>query len=201
MAKITRAVLAAALLALCMAMFAAVAPVGLGGIDAAHAQSSVRPPSNATTSEVPGSQQGGAPPAARQGLPGRPAIQAPQLKDGAVPGGSLGTRSSSDIWRKLREGAPGTVSIPDKRAGELIRGTGQRLRSKDDILAAVQEGGSDVSRNNMGINSWVAFRSGPLATYGLYAMGGMLVLLALFFLVRGRIKIEHRPGRHHDPAL
>jgi formate dehydrogenase subunit gamma len=41
------------------------------------------------------------------------------------------------------------------------------------------------------IVSWVAFRKGPLAAYGAYAMGGMLILLALFFLIRGRIRIEH----------
>ena len=37
---------------------------------------------------------------------------------------------------------------------------------------------------------WLDFRRGPLLKFTTYLMGGTLVLLALFFLVRGRIRID-----------
>lgn len=43
-------------------------------------------------------------------------------------------------------------------------------------------------------SSWRAVRNGPLSTYGIWAIAGMLILLAAFFLFRGRIKIEHGPA-------
>ncbi len=43
-------------------------------------------------------------------------------------------------------------------------------------------------------DSWRALRNGPLSTYGIWAVAGMLFLLALFFLLRGRIRIEHGPA-------
>lgn len=152
----------------------------------AQAQSSVRPPANATQNAVPGRAQGSGVAARR--------TQPQKLKDGIVPGGSLGNRSQADIWRKIREGTAGNVSIQDKSAGTLIRGTGNRLKSQKDVIAATQSrGGSagNLNRNNAGINSWIAVRNGPLVRYGLYAMGGILALLAIFFLFRGRIRIEH----------
>ena len=195
MATITRSSLAAVLVALCAALFTAVTPLDFGGIDSAYAQSSVRPPSNATSNAVPGAGEASQPAIPPRNQPGRPPIQPPNLKDGAVPGGSLGTRSSSEIWRQIREGKRGTVPIPDKQAGELIRGTNQRLRNRDDVIAAQLRGGAEkLNQDQTGINSWLAFRSGPMATYGLYAMGGMLAALLLFFLIRGRIKIEHGPA-------
>ncbi len=69
------------------------------------------------------------------------------------------------MWAKIRKNAAdGTVSIPDKKSATLVQSQGE---------------------------VWRNFRNGPLPTYGAYAMAGMLVLLGLFFLVRGRIKIEH----------
>lgn len=40
-------------------------------------------------------------------------------------------------------------------------------------------------------SSWRALRNGPLSTYGIWAIAGILFLLAAFYLFRGRIKIEH----------
>ncbi len=155
----------------------------------AAAQSSVRPPANATQNAVPG--RPGSVPA--RGIAG-PHTPPQILKDGMVPGGSLGNRSQADIWRMIREGTTGSVSIQDKRAGQLIRGTGNRLRSREDVLAATQSRGAsagNLNRNNAGIASWISVRNGPLVRYGLYAMAGMIALLAVFFLIRGRIRIEH----------
>ena len=83
--------------------------------------------------------------------------------DANEPGGR-GAVPESDLWGGIRKGAQGSVSIPDKKAGVLVQSGGE---------------------------TWRNFRNGPLVTYGAWAMGGMLALLTLFFLVRGRIKIEH----------
>lgn len=83
---------------------------------------------------------------------------------GNVPGDALGTASDADLWRAVRGGVQGTVSIPDKKAGQLIQSEG---------------------------DNWRAFRNGPLANYGTWALLGIVVLLALFFALRGRIRIEH----------
>lgn len=83
---------------------------------------------------------------------------------GAVPGGTLGLSSDAEMWRAIRKGVTGSVSIPDKKAGQLVQSEG---------------------------DNWRALRNGPLKTYGAYALGGIIVLLALFFLIRGRIKVDH----------
>jgi formate dehydrogenase subunit gamma len=88
---------------------------------------------------------------------------------GEVPGGTLGTDATSDVWRALRQGTPGSTSMRDPRAGQLIQSEG---------------------------DSWRAIRHGPVSVYGIWAMLGVIGLLALFFLIRGRIRIEHgRSGR------
>ena len=70
-----------------------------------------------------------------------------------------------EMWKKVREGLSGQVSIPDKKAGQLVQSDGE---------------------------AWRNFRNGPLPRYGLWAMAGIVVLLAVFLvLLRGRIAIEH----------
>lgn len=69
-----------------------------------------------------------------------------------------------ELWKNLRQGAEGQVSIMDKKAGILVDSSGE---------------------------TWRSLRNGPLPLYGAYAMAGMLGLLALFFLIRGRIRVEH----------
>jgi formate dehydrogenase subunit gamma len=84
--------------------------------------------------------------------------------DANEPGGrGAQPASEPDMWGGIRKGAAGSVSIPDKKSGVLVQSGGE---------------------------TWRNFRNGPLVTYGAYAMGGMLALLALFYLIRGRIKIE-----------
>lgn len=83
---------------------------------------------------------------------------------GIVPGGTLGGASDAEMWRAIRKGVAGTVSIPDKKAGQLVQSEG---------------------------DNWRALRNGPVTLYGAYALGGIIVLLALFFLIRGRIKVDH----------
>jgi len=160
---------------------------GLTTTQTALAQSSVRPPANATINAVP---RAGSPAT----VPGRISVPPAKLEKGAVPGGSLGVRSQADIYRTLRDGAVGKVSIPDAKAGQLIRGSDQRLKSEAEIRAAMAAKRTGAGQSAFGagsIMSWVKFRQGPLATYGGYAMGITIAILALFFLIRGRIRVEH----------
>ncbi len=88
---------------------------------------------------------------------------------GVVPGNTQGTSADSDFWREIRRGKQGTVSIPDKQAGQLIQSEG---------------------------DSWRAIRNGPMVTWGGWALFGTIALLALFYAGRGRIAIESgRSGR------
>nr|WP_321253452.1 formate dehydrogenase subunit gamma [uncultured Ruegeria sp.] len=87
--------------------------------------------------------------------------------------GQLGTRgvaSDSDVYRALRYGsADVTVSSKGPAAGVLI-----------------QDGGM----------WWLNFRTGPLREYGTYIVGGMLAVIVVFFLIRGKIRIDgERTGR------
>ncbi|PTW60844.1 formate dehydrogenase gamma subunit [Breoghania corrubedonensis] len=86
---------------------------------------------------------------------------------GHVPGDALGTASDADLWRAVRGGVSGTVNIPDKKAALLIQSQG---------------------------DNWRAFRNGPLSTYGAWALLGTVIILALFFALRGRIMIEKGPA-------
>lgn len=87
----------------------------------------------------------------------------PEAVEGRVPGNALGNTSDSEFWREIRRGYQGYVSIPDQKAGILIQSEGEL---------------------------WRSVRNGPLSTYGVWGLLGMIGLLALFFAVRGRIRIE-----------
>ncbi len=102
----------------------------------AQAQSSVRPPANAVTGPV----------------------------GGTVPGRARSNNSDSEMWRAVRKGIKGTVSIPDKKAGQLVQSEG---------------------------DAWRAVKNGPIATWGVIGLVGMVGLLALFYLIRGKIRVDH----------
>ncbi|MEO0913852.1 MAG: cytochrome b/b6 domain-containing protein, partial [Pseudomonadota bacterium] len=78
--------------------------------------------------------------------------------------GTLGGASDSLLWEDLRFG---TADV-----------TSQVLSPAATVL--VQDGGM----------RWQLTRSGPLKTYGGYLLLGTIVLLALFYLIRGRIRID-----------
>jgi formate dehydrogenase subunit gamma len=82
---------------------------------------------------------------------------------GNVPGDSLGNASDSELWRAVRNGVQGSVSIPDKQAGVLVQSEG---------------------------DNWRAWRNGPVTVSGAWIVLGMGGLLALFFAIRGRIRVE-----------
>lgn len=86
---------------------------------------------------------------------------------GAVPGASLGFDSDSQIWRAIREGTRGTVAGPNKMSGQMIQSEG---------------------------DNWRAIRNGPLVVYGGSVLLGFVGITALFFLLRGRIRIDSGPS-------
>lgn len=93
---------------------------------------------------------------------------APALVEEAPPSNiGRGDASDADIWRELRRGEAGTVTIPDKKAAVLIQSEGE---------------------------AWRAFRNGPLSVYGGWALLGMIAVLAAFFAIRGRVRIQSGPS-------
>ncbi len=99
------------------------------------------------------------------GLTGAPSLasQAWAQVEGKPPGESLGNRSDAEFWRDVRNGIWGTVSVPDKMSGMLIQSEGE---------------------------NWRAFRNGPLSIYGGWLLAAVIGLLALFFALRRRIRVE-----------
>ena len=78
--------------------------------------------------------------------------------------GTLGGASDPELWRALRYGsADVTISTGAPGAKIIIQDSGMR---------------------------WLAFRDGELRTYGGYLLLGMIGLLALFYLGRGKIRID-----------
>ena len=83
------------------------------------------------------------------------------------PGDSLGNTSDSELWRSLRKGFQGTVSFPDKQKGVAIQSEG---------------------------DNWRAIRNGPLSIYGAWLLLITIVVLGVFFAIRGRIRIDAGPS-------
>lgn len=84
--------------------------------------------------------------------------------------GTLGGASDPELWRALRFGSADITTTYKGPTGTTL----------------VQDGGM----------RWLLFREGPLSTYGAYLLGGTIVLLGLFYLIRGRIRIDgEKTGR------
>jgi formate dehydrogenase subunit gamma len=98
-------------------------------------------------------------------LGGTPSFLAEAIaqEQGQVPGASRGSQSDSDFWRAIRQGDAGQVSGPNPQAGVMIQSEG---------------------------DLWRSMRNGPLSTYGVWVLVGVVAALALLFLLRGRIKID-----------
>lgn len=75
--------------------------------------------------------------------------------------------SQSDMWRAIRQGEQGLVTIPNAQAGVLIQSEGE---------------------------AWRLVRDGDYRLYASYVLLGMIALLALFFALRGRVRIEGGPS-------
>lgn len=84
-------------------------------------------------------------------------------------GGVLGNESDSVIWHDIRKGAPGNVTIPDPNAAVLIQSQGE---------------------------DWRIYRNDYTTQYGAIVLAAILVILTVFFVIRGRMKIQSgRSGR------
>lgn len=78
--------------------------------------------------------------------------------------GARGGASDAEIWSELRHN---TADI-----------TVSTNKPRDRVL--VQDGGMD----------WLTFRAGPLQTYGGWLLIGVIAVLLVFYLIRGRVRIE-----------
>ncbi|PCJ07945.1 MAG: formate dehydrogenase subunit gamma [Rhodobacteraceae bacterium] len=78
--------------------------------------------------------------------------------------GTLGGVSNPEFWRALRYGS---ADVRVSAGGEVA-------------TVLVQDGGM----------SWLAFRAGPLRQYGGWLLLGTLALLAVFYLLRGKVRID-----------
>ncbi len=87
----------------------------------------------------------------------------------AVPGGVLGNQNDSSIWRRLRQGEAFIISNPKTGTPVIIQSQGEE---------------------------WRSLRNGPLSLYGGYLLLGSVLAFTLFYLIRGRVKIDGgRSGR------
>lgn len=99
-------------------------------------------------------------PAFRRDAIGTPDAARPE----GAPLGTLGGQSDAEIWRALR------YDRADLRVSS-------RVPAAD---VAIQDGGM----------RWLRFRAGPLLHWGGYLLLGVLAVLVLFYLLRGKIRID-----------
>ena len=103
-----------------------------------------------------------------------PTLPPPSAARGTIPGprdhslsNALGDRSDSEFWRQIRGGTRGGVSLRDLTAGVMVQSEGE---------------------------NWRNLRNGPVVTYGWWGLAGVIALLALFFALRGRIRVDAGPS-------
>jgi formate dehydrogenase subunit gamma len=170
--RIRATLVGAAAFALALAIFA-VTMIQLAVATGEAEAQAVRPPADAAVIENAGGSVRPPPPPEAEGVPRAPGERAPRDFRTEMPPAEAetslatqGPNSSATLWREVRSGEAHTVSIPNERAGILVQSEGAY---------------------------WIQWREadGPLIKWGLIAMGGMLAVLVLFYLMRGRIRIEH----------
>lgn len=84
--------------------------------------------------------------------------------------GTLGGASDPELWRALRFGEANVTASNNGPAATTL----------------IQNGGM----------SWLQFRAGPLRTYGGYFLIATIAILAIFYLIRGKIRIDgEKTGR------
>ncbi len=81
---------------------------------------------------------------------------------GQVPGNSLGGSSDADLWRAIKGGDQGSVSIQNGQAGVMVQRGGEAWRNV---------------HNNL------------VPKFGAYLILGIIALLGLFFAIGGRLNI------------
>lgn len=98
--------------------------------------------------------------------PVRPPAGAAVREVGPPPVNLQPPASDADIWQQIRKGAPGSASLVDPLAPILIQSEGE---------------------------VWRDVRNGPYRAYAGWFLIGVVAALAVFFLLRGRIRLEHPP--------
>ena len=84
-----------------------------------------------------------------------------------VPGQALGINSDADLWRFVRTGNAGSVSMKDELGAVMIQSEG---------------------------DNWRALRNGPISNIDAFAMFIMLFVLTMFYMIGGKIRIEKGPS-------
>jgi len=74
------------------------------------------------------------------------------------------TNAKADYWRQVRDNTAGYSAVKGRETNELIQGSGQ---------------------------NWRQLRNGPIATYGSWLLGFTVAVLALFYLWRGKVELNH----------
>mgnify|MGYP002725540330 CR=1 FL=1 len=90
-------------------------------------------------------------------------IPAAAQSKGAVPGGWSGSMSDTEIWRAIRKGVKGKSDMQDPMAATLVQSEG---------------------------DSWRAFKNGPLSQFGGWSLALIILVLVVFRLVRGQVKVD-----------
>jgi formate dehydrogenase subunit gamma len=89
--------------------------------------------------------------------------------EGRVPGNATGNVSDSAIWRQVRQGEAGSITIPDTKAAVLAQSEG---------------------------DNWRSWRNGPIAVVGAVAFWVMFFVVLSFHNIRGPVRLSHgRSGR------
>lgn len=71
--------------------------------------------------------------------------------------------SQAEMWRAVRRGVVGKTGLMDPKAGTLVQSEGDNLR---------------------------AVRNGPLTLWGSWLLAGVVIVVATFFAIRGRIRVD-----------
>ena len=74
------------------------------------------------------------------------------------------TNPRADTWRQVRQGNEGYTAVKGRETNELIQGSGE---------------------------TWRQVRNGPMATYGSWLLGFVLVAILTFYIARGRVELSH----------
>jgi formate dehydrogenase subunit gamma len=69
----------------------------------------------------------------------------------------------ANFWREVRKGTEGYTAVTGQETSVLIHNGGE---------------------------NWRSLRNGPVFTYGAWMMGGFLIMIAIYYLFKGRVKIE-----------
>lgn len=97
-------------------------------------------------------------------IPSISAAQENKPDNALLDGTSEVTSTDADLWRQLKSGGTGRVSDRNPAAATAI---------------------------NTSNVKWLSIRNGAFQTYSAWGILGMVVLLGLFFVLRGRIRIGH----------